>query len=145
MKSLPSLGSTKFHIINLPSRNQQNSFFAFKPHFPPKTPQLMYFRSSAKKRRRAVAIVSWAIGRGLAIVAADWSVSSSTCQTFCHRENAGTLGMVPLIINPFYTLHIVGRYLLGIPSQGIPRLSLCVFLLGRGSVAKKIGKNLSHF
>ena len=23
----------------------------------------------------------------------------------CHRENGGTLGMVPLIINPIYTLY----------------------------------------
>ena len=29
-----------------------------------------------------------------------------------HRENGGTLGMVPLIINPIYTLY--GGYLLGI-------------------------------
>ena len=36
MKSLPSLGSTKFHIINLPSRNQQNSLFAFNHIFHPK-------------------------------------------------------------------------------------------------------------
>ena len=27
-----------------------------------------------------------------------------------HRENGGTLGMVPLIINPIYTRYIVGIY-----------------------------------
>ena len=25
--------------------------------------------------------------------------------SYCHREKAGTLGMVPLIINPIYTLY----------------------------------------
>ena len=35
-----------------------------------------------------------------------------------HRENAGTLGMVPLIINPIYTLY--SGYLLGIsPFKGL--------------------------
>ena len=35
-----------------------------------------------------------------------------------HRENGGTLGMVPLIINPIYTLY--SGYLLGIPpSKGL--------------------------
>ena len=27
------------------------------------------------------------------------------CKCKCHRENDGTLGMVPLIINPIYTLY----------------------------------------
>ena len=36
----------------------------------------------------------------------------------CHRENAGTLEMVPLIINPIYTLY--SGYLLGIsPFKGL--------------------------
>ena len=35
-----------------------------------------------------------------------------------HRENGGTLGMVPLIINPIYTLY--SGYLLGIsPLKGL--------------------------
>ena len=35
-----------------------------------------------------------------------------------HRENAGTLGMVPLIINPIYTLY--SGYFLGIfPFKGL--------------------------
>ena len=35
-----------------------------------------------------------------------------------HRENGGTLGMVPLIINPIYTLY--SGYLLGIfPFKGL--------------------------
>ena len=39
----------------------------------------------------------------------DWNI---------HRENAGTLGMVPLIINPIYTLY--SGYLLGIsPFKGL--------------------------
>ena len=33
-------------------------------------------------------------------------------QTMCHGENAGTLGMVPLTINPIYTLY--SGYLLDI-------------------------------
>ena len=33
-------------------------------------------------------------------------------KTFNHGENAGTLGMVPLIINPIYTLY--SGYLMGI-------------------------------
>ena len=37
---------------------------------------------------------------------------------YFHRENGGTLGMVPLIINPIYTLY--SGYLLGIPpSKGL--------------------------
>ena len=37
---------------------------------------------------------------------------------WCHRENGGTLGMVPLIINPMYTLY--SGYLLGIsPFKGL--------------------------
>ena len=32
-----------------------------------------------------------------------------------HRENGGTLGMVPLIINPIYTLHHVGISWVPIP------------------------------
>jgi len=37
---------------------------------------------------------------------------------YLHRENGGTLGMVPLIINPIYTLY--SGYLLGIPpSKGL--------------------------
>ena len=36
-----------------------------------------------------------------------------------HRENGGTLGMVPLMINPIYTLY--SGYLLGIsPFKGLP-------------------------
>ena len=38
-----------------------------------------------------------------------------------HRENGGTLGMVPLIINPIYTLY--SGYLLGIsPFKGLQQL-----------------------
>ena len=38
--------------------------------------------------------------------------------TSCHRENGGTLGMVPLIINPIYTFY--SGYLMGIsPFTGL--------------------------
>ena len=44
--------------------------------------------------------------------------SKLTSSFFYHRENAGTLGMVPLIINPIYTLY--SGYLLGIsPFKGL--------------------------
>ena len=42
----------------------------------------------------------------------------SALEAMDHRENAGTLGMVPLIINPIYTLY--SGYLLGIsPFKGL--------------------------
>ena len=41
-----------------------------------------------------------------------------SCWYYIHRENGGTLGMVPLTINPIYTLY--SGYLLGIPpSKGL--------------------------
>ena len=44
--------------------------------------------------------------------------SKGVGSTTNHRRNAGTLGMVPLIINPIYTLH--SGYLLGIfPFKGL--------------------------
>ena len=35
--------------------------------------------------------------------------------TFIHRKNGGILGMVPLVINPIYTLYHVGIYWVPIP------------------------------
>ena len=52
---------------------------------------------------------------------AEWSLqsveSAEKLASDIHRENGGTLGMVPLIINPIYTLY--SGYLLGI-SRYIP-------------------------
>ncbi len=49
-----------------------------------------------------------------------WSFESLevSWQIFIHRENGGALGMVPLIVNPIYTLY--RGYLLGIyPFKGL--------------------------
>ena len=45
---------------------------------------------------------------------------------FYHGDNGGTLGMVPLIINPIYTLY--NGYLLGIPM--ILKIGVATFLVG---------------
>ena len=52
-------------------------------------------------------LILWCMGAVAKIC--DQRLLSSHC---IHGENAGTLGMVPLIINPIYTLY--SGYLLGI-------------------------------
>ena len=48
----------------------------------------------------------------------DFTGRNMCVYIYIYRENGGTLGMVPLIINPIYTLH--SGYLLGIsPFKGL--------------------------
>ena len=52
---------------------------------------------------------AWCIGMYKYVVYARCIIWSCTyihaVKLKCHRENGGTLGMVPLIINPVYTLY----------------------------------------
>ena len=60
-----------------------------------------------------------------------------------HRENGGTLGMVPLIINPIYTLY--SRYLLGIPLFVELSTGFSCFFFGFCRLKPLLGKSKSKY
>ena len=80
-----------------------NGFFCGNPHhFPLK--KVWFFKKISKLKKKSEVI--------LLTGEKFLQIPSSQKTNIYHRENRGTLGMVPLIINPIYTLY--SGYLLGI-------------------------------
>ena len=150
MKSLRSLGSTKFHIINLLQEINKTRF-------------LHSTTFSTPKHRNSC--IEWAVertGGGLLPLfleqSAEASQSSRLTGAFrlqlvrrfvnvflfsqgkCWYPWDGTLDKQPLL-HPTYNRPVF----IGYTIPGNTTIFPLFFLLGRGSVAQKIGKNLSHF